>query len=311
LAGEQPQRLSLPLTSGADPVWYDLDCRAHNGGKLIYATEVTSLVTAETSRRNFVQTLAKTFAQLSTGLAIFDRRMQLVLFNPALVDLTGLPVEFLSMRPNLLSFFDRLRDSHIMPEPKDYTSWRDRMSNMLAAANAGSFSESWTLPNGLTYEVTGRPHPDGAVAFLFKDVSAEVSLTRRSRADLELNQSVLDALDEAVVVFSVSGALITSNLGYCSLWQVDHESDFRDVSIVDAMNDWMKIAGPDPLWGELRDFVLKRQDRTTWNSVITFKDGRHVQCSVSPIHKGATVIRFRDMAEPAIEGIKIPEHLGA
>jgi len=54
------------------------------------------------AQRNFVQTLTKTFAQLSIGLAIFNRERQLVLFNPALIDLTALPADFLTGRPHLL-----------------------------------------------------------------------------------------------------------------------------------------------------------------------------------------------------------------
>ena len=73
---------------------------------MFYAVDVNAVVSAEISQRKFVQTLAKTFAQLSIGLAIFDRNRQLALFNPALIDLTALPAEFLSARPNLLSFFD-------------------------------------------------------------------------------------------------------------------------------------------------------------------------------------------------------------
>lgn len=69
-------------------------------------------------RKNFVQTLTKTFATLSIGLVIFDRNRQLMLFNPALIDLTTLPADFLSARPNLLTVFDKLRDNQIMPEPK-------------------------------------------------------------------------------------------------------------------------------------------------------------------------------------------------
>ena len=62
----------------------------------------------------------------------------------------------------------------MMPEPKDYRSWRQQMSDLEAAAQNGTYEETWALPTGQTYRVTGRPHPDGAVALLFEDISAEV-----------------------------------------------------------------------------------------------------------------------------------------
>ena len=195
-------RMSVTPAGAAHPYWFDVRSLRLDAGWMNYATDVNAVVNAEIAQRNFVQTLTKTFAQLSIGLAIFDRKRQLALFNPALIDLTALPAEFLSSRPNLLSFFDRLRDQQMMPEPKNYRSWRDQIADLVAAADNGQYRETWSLPSGLTYRISGRPHPDGAVAFLFEDISAEISLTRRFRSQLELGQSVLNTLDQCIAVFS-------------------------------------------------------------------------------------------------------------
>jgi PAS domain-containing protein len=73
--------------------------------------DITEIVRAQQAQKNFVQTLTKTFVTLSIGLAIFDRNRQLMLFNPALIDLTALTADFLSTRPNLLTAFDKLWDN--------------------------------------------------------------------------------------------------------------------------------------------------------------------------------------------------------
>lgn len=272
--------------------WHDVTRLPDERGYVFYANDVTPVVSAETAQRNFVQTLAKTFAQLSIGLAIFDRNMQLVLFNPALTDLTALSPEFLSARPNLLSFFDRLRDARVMPEPKNYNSWRDQMATMVAQANDGRYSEVWALPSGATYRVTGRPHPDGAVAFLFEDISAEVSLTRRFRTDLELSQNILDGLDDAIAVFSASGTLAVTNKAYCKLWRIDPEGNFAEIGIIDSMLHWQELGGPQTLWGDIRDFVISQKNRTDWCSLITLKDGRRFDCRIDPLQHGASLVRF-------------------
>ncbi len=299
--GPDTYRSKLVVGDGIAQEWYDVTRLPHDGGHVFYANDVTPVVSAETAQRNFVQTLAKTFAQLSIGLAIFDRNMQLVLFNPALTDLTALPPDFLSAKPNLLSFFDRLRDARVMPEPKDYNSWREQMTAMVAQANDGRYTETWALPSGATYRVTGRPHPDGAVAFLFEDISAEMSLTRRFRADLELNQNILDALDDAVVVFSNSGTLTVSNRAYCSLWQIDPDSSFADIGIIDTMRDWQRLGGSNPLWGELRDFILGQDNRMTWSAPVTLTDGRGFDCVIHPMQHGATLVRF--VPTPSLPGL--------
>ena len=174
---QSDERVQVENTRGQQ-FWFDVNFHEIDDRTVYYALDVTAVVKAEQAQRNFVQTLTKTFATLSIGLAIFDRNRQLVLFNPALVDLTTLPAEFLSARPNLLSVFDKLRDRHIMPEPKNYASWREKLAVLVAAAE-GTFSEVWNLPNGQIYRISGRPHPDGALAFLFEDITAEVSVTRK------------------------------------------------------------------------------------------------------------------------------------
>jgi len=286
-------RMSVTPAGAAHPYWFDVRSLRLDAGWMNYATDVNAVVNAEIAQRNFVQTLTKTFAQLSIGLAIFDRKRQLALFNPALIDLTALPAEFLSSRPNLLSFFDRLRDQQMMPEPKNYRSWRDQIADLVAAADNGQYRETWSLPSGLTYRISGRPHPDGAVAFLFEDISAEISLTRRFRSQLELGQSVLNTLDQCIAVFSSSGVLAFSNVAYRKMWNIDSDCSFTDISITDAARHWQTGSMPTPVWGDLRDFVVQFGERADWQADVTLRDGRIVQCQVIPMSGGATLVVFQ------------------
>ncbi len=291
---EDSRTCRVPLTpAGAStPYWFDVHVLRLDYGWMNYATDVNAVVNAEIAQRNFVQTLTKTFAHLSIGLAIFDRKRQLALFNPALIDLTSLPPEFLSTRPNLLSFFDRLRDRNMMPEPKNYRSWRDQISDLVAAADHGQYRETWSLASGLTYRVSGRPHPDGAVAFLFEDISAEVSSTRRFRSQLELGQSVLNTLEQSIAVFSASGLLAYSNTAYQQMWGVDPDSRFIDVTVNDASRHWQAGSLPSPVWGDLRDFIVQFGERSDWQAEIKLKDGRPVICRVTPMAGGTTLVVF-------------------
>jgi hypothetical protein len=113
---------------------------------LCSARPIDRLVTAETSLRDFVQTLSKTFATLPVGLAVFDRKRELVLFNPALVSNSMLEPAFLSRRPTLRGFLDQLREMQRMPEPRDYRSWRDEISVSNKARNRTAITRSGAFP---------------------------------------------------------------------------------------------------------------------------------------------------------------------
>lgn len=296
--GARRQKLANP--QGEKDEWFDCHTLPGAVGSVGFALPADATVRAERSLRDFIQTLTKTFAHLPIGLAIFDRNRQLALFNPALTDLTTLDGEFLTGRPMLHTFLDRLREARILPEPKNYASWRQQMIDLEKAASNGQYEETWLLPTGQTYRVIGRPHPDGAIALLVEDISAEVSLTRRFRAEIELAQSVVDALEDAVAVFSDTGELIMSNRAYAMLWQVDPRPKLGATSILDAMRHWQALSRPTPIWGDLRDFAAQQGERAEWDGVVTLQDGRVIETEVTPMPQGKTLVRFR---------IQVPERL--
>ncbi|SFC62050.1 PAS domain-containing protein [Salipiger profundus] len=226
---------------------------------------------------------------------MFDRKHRLVLFNPALIDLTRLSAEFLSGRPNLLTFFDMLREQHMMPEPKDYGSWREHLQDVINAASSDHYVETWNLPSGLTYRITGRPHPDAGIAFLIEDISAEISLTRGYRQEIEITQSVLETLEDAVVVFSQLGHLTFCNAAYRALWGDETEATISATDIAEATRSWQSSCHPSPIWGDLREFVLTLRDRAGWDAEIHTIAGERLFCRAEPLAGGATLVRFSPM----------------
>lgn len=290
--------------------WLEVTVEETEKGVIHFAKGIDAVMRAEAAQQNFVQTLSKTFANLTTGLAIFDRDRRLVLFNPALVDLSKVPIDFLSARPAMFEFFDKLRDYRIMPEPKNYDDWRERMAKLVAAACDDRFRETWTLASGQTFDITGQSYPDGAIAFLFNDITAEVSLTRGFRAELDTLQSVIDTMEDAVAVFDPQGTLTVCNTAYADLWNVNPDACIPETTIVEATQSWKSAFHPSPVWPELRDFVTSTTERVSWDSELRGKDGREVICRIDPICHGATLIRFcvrprqRD-AQPDADGLQI------
>jgi len=290
-------RVSLRLPDEDDPRWFE--CHQAPIGKdlLFTAFDANSTVRAETQLRDFMQTLTKTFAQLTIGLAIFDRSRNLALFNPALTELTRLPIDFLAARPSLGEVLDKLREKRMIPEPKDYRSWRRSIADLEAAAIDGTYMETWSLPGNLTYRVTGRPHPDRAIAFLIEDISAEMSLTRNFRREIEISHSLLDNMEDATALFSQAGTLVQTNGAYRRLWAADPDSLVHETSVVDATRLWQQNSLPTPIWGDFRDFAVDQSDRTEWAAKITLKNGRALECRFIPLTGGNVQVVFRTISD--------------
>ena len=294
-----PRRMLLK--DGDDrSMWFECHSFAVENGSLHFALPADAAVRAEKALRDFVQTMTRTFADLPIGLAIFDRQRQLQVFNPALLDLTQLGSEFLSARPTLYAFLDRLREARMMPEPKDYRSWRLKMTELEQAAASGFHSETWMLPSGQTYRVTGRPHPDGAVAFLFEDISSEVSLTRRFRGELEQAQEVLDLMGEAVAIFQPSGELSTTNSAYDRLWGGAGEPGLGRTSILEAARLWQNQCEPSDIWAVARTFGLGLgRGAAQQAEVRRLCDGETLHVRIVKMQGGALMASFRP-ADPRL-----------
>lgn len=282
------RRCHVAVPGREDRCWFEVAASATQGGVVLFsARPIDRLVQAEASLRDFVQTLSKTFAALPIGLAVFDRKRELVMFNPALVSISMLEPSDLSRRPTLRSFLDQLRERRRMPEQRDYRSWRDEIARLEQGAAEGTYQELWTLPGGESLRVTGRPHPDGAIAFMFEDISKEISVTRRFRADLELDRAILDDLAAAFVVFDRDGKVLRTNTAYEAMWEEDAE-----VPLTEATRRWQDAFEPTGLWGDIRQFAGHEKDRAAWSEMVRARDGTLVQCRVSPLRGGHTAVWF-------------------
>jgi hypothetical protein len=105
-----------------------------------------------------------------------------------------------------------------MPKTKNNVRWREKLAILVAVSTEGTYTENWNLPSGATFRISMRPHPDGALAFFFEDVTAEISMSRRFTAELELHRELLNNLDGASAIFSISGELYHQNEAHAHLW---------------------------------------------------------------------------------------------
>jgi len=287
------RRCELLLPGQPEPLWFEqYSFPTGSDGRLYFALRADPVVKAEEALQNFVQTLTKTFAHLPIGLAIFDRARRLALFNPALSDLTTIEPDWLTARPTLQAFLDRLREHRHIPEPKDYKTWRDQIANLEQAALDGTYEEHWPLPTGQTYRVTGRPHPEGAVAFLFEDITSSISLQRQFRSELKLGQSVIDAMDEAIAVFSASGELVLSNEAFANVWGIDPREMLSVLSLREAVSGWQDACEATPLWARLTAFFEEPSHRVGGQGRIRTKNGQRLKLRYQPLPAGAVMCRF-------------------
>jgi PAS domain-containing protein len=287
------QSLTLgPAGPGGRLRWFDLQSVEDRGARLVCALPADEAQKAERARRDFVQTLTKTFATLPVGLAVFDRTRRLQLFNPALIDLTGLEPEFLASRPGLEGVLNRMRDKHVMPEPRDYRAWTRRLLDVETVVNGAGFEETWALPDGRSFRVSAAPHPDGALAFLIEDVTSDIRLKRSFRAELDTGRAALDLVDEGVAVFGPGGDLLLTNAAFDRIWALEGAETLAGVQLREAIANWREAGGEAELWDRVAALAGPGAPATEVRGAMRLADGEVLAMRARRAPGGGVMLAF-------------------
>ncbi len=300
--GNSRRRVSVAGGQDGDPRWYEVSQGpGPEGATFGFAIDAEDLVAAEASLRRFVETLTETFAHLPIGLAVFDKNRRLGLFNPSLTQLLKIDAVWLAGRPSLREFLERLRETRQMPDQPDFASFRRKLTELEEGARHGTYEENWVLTSGKVFRVSGRPHPQGALAFLFEDISTAISLERRYRSELELSQATLDRMSEGVAVFDASGMLVFVNSAFERMWGLEPMARLSGPGVGEMTRLWEERCAPTRLWDELRGFATGGQARTSFTTEVETRDGWRLRVLVAPLPDASALVVFRDLTADGIE----------
>jgi len=274
-------------------LWFEIASVAIDEDLVCFATPMDRQIAAETSQANFLQTVTKTFALLPVGLAIFDRKRQLIMYNPALMDLTALSTEFLVRKPTLRTFLDAMRDNQRIPEPKDYKSWRMQIARLESEGADGTYEETWTLPTGQTYRVRGRPFPDGALAYMLEDISTGISETRQYRSKIQLGMSIFNGLQDQICVFTPTGVLSMANPAFTNFWKLDVTTNLSAISVNNVIAVWRQSCRPGKGVETLESALIGTNPSNSWQGLVSLENGSRLECCVAPVADGHVMVAFR------------------
>lgn len=276
--------------------WFAYRHASDGDDSLHFATAIDDTVQSEAARHQTLQTLTRTFASLPIGLALFDADRRLQVFNPALVDLTGMDPIFLAARPDFEQILYALREKRMLPEPKDFKDWRREIIEMEKAAESGEYAEEWCLDGGRTFHVSGRPQPNGAIALFIEDVTTEAALTRSFRSEIETVHKVLDGLTEGIAVFSMSGQTLLANDAYVGLWQDDPCGQLSDAGLGQAIGLWSERCEPTTFWSRLAEFVVQAEALDEITGSATMRGGMPLALRARRLSGGTIMVVFQPMS---------------
>ncbi len=262
-------------------------------GSVGMAIDVSEIEAMRADLDRQMQAHARTLDQLSTAVAIFDRRKRLVFHNSAYRQLWSLDQAFVDLHPTDSEILDRLRVAGLLPEQADFRGWKE---NLFAAYQAIETSEHiWYLPDGRTLRVVINPNPQGGVTYLFDDVTERFHLESQFNALTRVQSETLDTLKEGVAVFGTDGRLKFFNPAFASLLKLDSNT-LNDKPHIDRLAGLCTLFGEgETIFEEIRAIVVGLNDqRTGLESRIACRDGSVLDCTAQPLPDGATLLTFTD-----------------
>lgn len=290
-----PSAATLTVTDtvfdGEQTLSFDIALTTHDGGRSGYALPAQAKSNSAL-RRDLVHTLAKAFTTLPVGLAVFDEKRRLQVFNPALTDLTGLPTDFLLSRPGFDRFLYQMREKRLLPEAADFTTWRAQLLAVERATDSGQYEEEWTLADGRTFHVTGHPQPGGAIALFIDDVSSDMALTRALRTAVDTGQAVLDALSDPIIVFSSKGHAVIDNSAYRALWQTDASATLGTCTAAQALAQWRAVFGAQTPALDRVEAALRARIEVPQRHPLSAPDGTDLMIQTHNLGSGQMLVRF-------------------
>lgn len=293
----QPLRVHLSaMLQSHGPDWVELrEVAIKEDMRLGYCSDISGLVETEAALHRFIATLTETFSHLSIGLAIFDEDRRLGLFNPSFAEMLKLDPAWLASRPTLRGLLDALRTASVTPPHKDREAWQAMVADLEAQAMAGVLEDQWMLPSGQTLRISGRPHPNNAMALMFEDVSGNATLEQRYRSEIAVNRATMEQVDAGIAIFSMAGELSYANGAFARIWGLDLLPGQR-LSIADLTAHIIKETAPALLWDDLRSFVTGQAERTIWSRAVQMRDGRTGVGTFAPMPDGSSLLLFDERA---------------
>ena len=290
------QRKSFKMVRGGALYNYEIQEKPYFAGDTLdkigtvgYLADNTELEQLKRSFEANQNSHLEILGTLGTAFAIFDGNTNLFFYNNAFRDLWGLDNEFLEKTPSYLQFLELVRERKMLPPVPDFKSYKE---DELAV-----FGGLWEtredllhLPDGRAIRRFRTPHPNGVI-YALEDVSDRLATMRRLNDLTAMQQTLLDNLNDSVIIFGANQRLKSYNRAYLKLWSLDFDK-LQDEPKLDKILSYQKL-----FFSNVDDWASFKQsmmENITQGRKFDLLRDDNVNISVSPLifYDGSFMITY-------------------
>ncbi len=245
--------------------------------------------------------IARMMDAVTSPMAVFDGDARLKQFNGAYRALFGFDENWLVPGLHEREIIDHLRREGKLPAVADYRKWRSE--HLKSYGLKETRNEIWNLPDGRTLKVTATPETGaGGVIYAFEDISEQLKLQSANNEMLYVQRETINALNEAVAVFSTDGRLRLHNPRLSSIWKLPM-NQLGSTPHIDRIAQACGKAIPEDgeeIWQRLKRAVIDLDPaRVDQNGRIRRRDGTLIDYAIVRLPDGQTMLTFNDVTKSA------------
>ena len=262
-----------------------------------FAVDVQDLEDARTELSRHMESQRELADRMTAGTAQFDSDRTLSFFNRPFAVMTQLDPDWLTEGPEFDRVLERMRDSHRLPEVRDFPAWKNERREWFTSAEE-VVEEEWTLPHGDHVRVVAQALPDGGLRLFLEDRTEQLRLASARDTLLRVRAATFDNLFEAISVFASDGRLYLWNRRFLEDWELDEEW-LAEHPRVDEMVPAMarKLVNPTAA-AQIREMVRQTtSERQSATGRISMTDGRHFQFAAVPLPDGNALLTMVDVTD--------------
>ena len=227
--------------------YYDSSLKtSHTIGSLI---DITAFDEAKRNYRVHLDSHLAILSSLDTAFCIINTKHNFTFGNTAFINLWNLPENFLDSSPHYNTFLDTIRAAKILPEVPDFKQYKEE-ENKAFDALTGQQEDMLYIPDGRTFRRIRAPHPDGTL-IAYEDITDRLAISRKLDSMQSVQKSILESINEAVLIISPALKLLFHNQAYEKLWnttpdELSQELSLKDIldkqqSLLPELNDWLSF----------------------------------------------------------------------
>lgn len=188
-------------------------------GTVGFSIDITKWEEAEKRFRAVNESFDYVLELSSNGVIILDKKLEVLQFNTAFTELSGIGHAFLSSSPAYGAVLDKMRENNKMPEVQDYKHYKEKLLSRLKTLTENT-QDFFHLSGGVTIKIVMTPAKAGNIILTFENITDVLTMERSYNEVMLTNRAIVEAISVPAAILGANGSIKFFNTKFAKLFNI-------------------------------------------------------------------------------------------